>query len=157
MSEIPTVRQAVEMAVRAERIGQRFYTRVANRFENSPEVSEVFRMLAEDEQDHEERFEKLLAQVPEDPPEVQNEYGREEKLRAIAVSDLFSGALFEELDRVETVSDALIVGARFEENAMKYYDGLRDILGPSPELNALVAEEKRHLELLTRKIKQHVS
>lgn len=152
-----TPRKALELAVEAERIGEAYYQRVAARFADRPEIAAVFRKMAEDELDHQARFTALLRFTKPDPPDVENEYARNEKLRGLAVSAFYTGELFHRLDEVETVADALMMGAKFEEEAMKFYQGLRDVIGPGPEIDALVAEEKRHHELLTEQIKKHLS
>ena len=67
MLEELTVRKAVEFAVKTEELGNIFYTRLAKKFSEDTEISEIFSTLAKDELAHRKQFNELLEKVPEDP------------------------------------------------------------------------------------------
>ena len=45
----PTVLRTLELAIKTEQVGKRFYERTAKKFEDRPEVAAVFFKLAADE------------------------------------------------------------------------------------------------------------
>jgi len=54
----------IELAVTTERLGANFYKTLAKRFKENAEISELFSILAKDEEAHEAQFKTLLKKVP---------------------------------------------------------------------------------------------
>ena len=138
-------RRAVQLAVRIEEMGSELYRGLATRWESSPNLRGLFASLATDEVAHRERFRALLATAGgsrEDPGALLDE----ECLMAIASTSFFSeesGALGE-IARLTTEEQVLDKVFQFEKVTLLYYRGLRDVLGASPTLDAIIAEEKQH-------------
>jgi rubrerythrin len=151
-----TLNRTLELAVEIERVGMKFYERLARKFEHSPEVARVFRGLAEDEKEHENTFENLLEQVGEVDPEAEREYHRSDFLKAYARSEFFMSPELARVDEVETVADALRIGIKLELRTLLYYQGVRDEIGPSELLDAAIAEEKEHFMLLQDELLKHI-
>lgn len=146
MIKEPTIRKAVELAIQTEEVGIKFYQRIAKKFEERPEIAETFRRLSEDEKIHAARFRAILEEAPENPPHVQSEPERLEYLRAITVSEVFKGPAFKDLqDKVESMEDALAVALDFEKATLHVYLGLRDVVGDSESLEAVIREERAHI------------
>ena len=83
-----TLRKAIEFAITVEQMGHECYERLARRFSDDKEISEVFAVLAKDEVVHEKQLEKLLESVPaEEPQGYAEKYGY---LRAMSLSEFFS-------------------------------------------------------------------
>ena len=156
MDKDMTVSRTLELAVEIERIGMKFYERVAHKFEDKPEVARVFRDLAEDEKEHEDRFAGMLEEAGQDDPEAAREYERSDFLRAYAKSEFFRTPDLEEIGSVETVADALRIGIRLELRTLLYYQGVRDQIGPSDLLDAAIAEEKGHFMLLQDELLRNI-
>jgi rubrerythrin len=153
----PTVLRTLELAVKTEQVGRRFYERTAKKFENKPEVASVFLKLAADEEEHEETFTKLLDQAPPDDPAVASEYGRDEYLHALSISEFFITPDMKEIENVETIADAYRIGIKLELTVLLYYQAVRDVVGPSPVLEKIIEEEKSHFVLLEKELKKHLS
>jgi rubrerythrin len=59
-----SLRDGIELAVTTEKLGAEFYKTLAKRFQENAEISELFSMLAKDEEAHEAEFKTLLDKVP---------------------------------------------------------------------------------------------
>jgi rubrerythrin len=149
MSTDWTPKRAVDFALATEQLGERFYHRMANRFSEHPDVSQVFRQLAEDEDQHHQQFARLLEAV-EDDSAGQREYERQQVLRLEAQQQFFSRAAgpFANVDEVETPADALSCAFDFEKAAVEFYQSLQELLGHPPVLESIVRAEKEHVRTL---------
>jgi rubrerythrin len=141
-------RDALRMAIATERSGLEFYTRVTRRTRD-PRARGVFKKLAAEEREHlstlEKRYEQLIA--------------RDRTLEAQPTFLFFKGAasgLFaagaEELARVETDEQALLIGIQCERGSHEFFkrygERFEDSEGKQIFLE-FAAEEKTHLDLLT--------
>jgi rubrerythrin len=145
MLEDATPRKALEFAVATEKLGAQIYEKLAKRFEGSEELKELFTSLAKDEQAHEREFRALLDRLPADAGPVQ--YEQEQYLRAMAISDVFSDdkGISKNIDKITTREDALERALSLEKNTLMYYTALRDVVGTSEAVDAIIAAEKRHV------------
>ena len=146
MLEELTVRKSVEFAVKTEELGNIFYTRLAKKFSEDTEISEIFSMLAKDELTHRKQFNELLEKVPEDPG-VSSRDERMALLKIMSRSEFFMGesGLSSKLDEIETRDDALERAVRLEKDTLGYFQAMKDVLGDEPILNAIIKIEKSHL------------
>jgi len=144
MAEDFTLRESIQLAVTTEQLGQRFYEGLARKFAGDKVVAEVFARLAEDEEDHEKQFERLLDRVPqeENQPERFEAY---QFLRATAISEFFRKDYFSRLDEISTPAEALGKALEFEKTTFLYYQAIRDVLGESKELDAIIETERHHV------------
>ena len=152
MLEGLTPRKVVEFAITTEEIGARFYNRMARKFADETEVAQIFAQLARDEEAHQRQFTELLDQVP---PTFDDkaEYERVQYLRAMAISEFFSGTgPFHNADLVEDIAQALKQALDFEKAALGYYRALREEIGENPGLDGIIAAEKGHVARLMRVI-----
>jgi len=152
MTDTMTPRQAIEFAVRTEELGAKFYRTLAAKFSDQAELKEVFELLAKDEVAHENLFRRLLEKTPPDEgvstgPEFQY-------LRAMSLSQFFMGekGLKKKCKEIKDKGDAMILAFELEKATLHYYHAMKEVLGESDTLNAVIKAEKSHL----MKVMQHV-
>jgi len=146
-----TLRKAVELAVLTEQVGFEFYDMMAKKFAATEEVARIFTQLAKDERGHEARFAALLEKIPEDVIAGDSKEG-DQYLRALAYSTLLDKQAIAGYDKIEEASVALARALDFEKSTLAYYEAIRGVLGGSPVIDAIIAEERRHLINLFRVI-----
>ena len=107
MTDVMTLRQAIEFAVKTEELGAEFYRRLATKFSDQPELKEMFELLTNDEVMHRDQFRKLLEETPPDEgvstgPEFQY-------LRAMSLSQFFWGekGLNKKCNEIKNKTDAM--------------------------------------------------
>jgi len=147
MLEELTLRKAVEFAVTTEQLGNKFYNKMAKKFADDEELSEIFAMLAKDEMYHEKQFQSLLSEIPKDPG-VSSQDERWQFLKVMSLSEFFMGesGLFKKLDEVESREDALRRAFTLEKDTLGYYRAMEDIIGKNDTLTAVIEAEKKHLK-----------
>ncbi len=148
-----TLRKAVEFAVQTEEAGAIFYKKLARRFSEDREISDLFAELAKEEEAHTETFQRFLQEVPEETP-YKSQQERLAVLRAMAMSEFYLGedGLFKNQDKIETVKDALVRAYQLERNTLAYYLEIRELLGASDVIDAIVIAEERHMLQMAQRI-----
>ena len=146
MLKKPTLRSGIELAVTTEKLGASFYKTLAERYQDNAEISELFSMLAKDEEAHEAQFKALLSKVPAEEPEQKSEE-KYTYLAAAAMSDFFSGeeGPMKDIDKIKTRDDALARAFALEKASLLYYHAVQDVLGENEILKAIIRAEKSHL------------
>ena len=146
MLEELTLRKAVEFAVKTEELGNVFYTRMAKKFSDDKEISEIFSTLGKDELVHRKQFNQLLEKIPEDPG-VSSRDERMALLKIMSRSEFFMGesGLSSKLEEVKTREDALERAVRLEKDTLGYFQAMKDVLGDEPILDSVIKIEKSHL------------
>lgn len=144
-----SVRKAVELAAAIEERGEQTYRALAQRWAGAEGIRTLFEQFAGEEAAHGAGIRKLLATAPAEPASALDT----ETLRGIA-HGFFSdegwalGGIEQLDDRRQILGKVL----RFENATLHFYRGLQDVLGASPTLAALIAEEKRHVVELLRAV-----
>lgn len=148
-----TLRKSVDLAITAEQLGADNYRRLAEEFSERPEIAEIMRRLAADEQDHEMQFRSLLASVPADE-DVTPEDERYMYLIAAASTKFFAGDQSVTWDprEIKTPGDALSKALAFEKATVLFYQAIKDILRESEALEAIITAEKQHVVALIKVI-----
>ena len=141
-----TLRKAVEFAVKTEEAGAIFYKKLARRFADNREVKELFSSLAKEEEAHQATFQRFLQEVPDEVP-YKSQQERLAVLRAMAMSEFFLGedGLFKNLEKLTSVRDGLVRAYQLERNTLAYYLEIRELLGASDVIDAIVIAEERHM------------
>jgi len=141
-----SLRDGIELAVTTEKLGANFYQTLAKRFEENAEISELFSILAKDEEAHEAQFKALLKKVPagEKKPKSDREY---QLLTAAAMSEIFTGeeGPMKDIDKIKTRDDAFARAFALEKTSLFYYRAMQDCLGENEILKAIISAEKDHL------------
>jgi rubrerythrin len=142
--------KAVELAVAIEELGAWTYRALAARWGRSGELRALFGELGEDEAAHGETVRALLG----DARAVGGGPLDEQSLKAIArgffvADDGWALAGVAELERPDEVLEKVL---KFERATLNFYRGLRDVLGSTPALELMIAEERRHVAAITRRV-----
>jgi rubrerythrin len=150
MLEDLTLRKAVEFAITTEKLGAEIYEKLARRFADNAELKDLFATLAKDEVAHEREFKALLERLP--PEQGPLQYEKAQYLRAMAIADVFSEerGLRKNVDQISTREDALERALNLEKSTLLYYVAMKDALGPSEALEAIISAEKRHVINVTQ-------
>lgn len=144
MIEKLTPEACVEFAIRTEEIGARMYGDLAARFPSDPELRDLFAALAADEVEHGERFHALRARAGTGNKTISREQG--DYLLAMSMSEVFdTEKLANPVDAIRSREDALERALHLEKATLAYYQAMRDVLGPSDVLDALISVEKKHV------------
>lgn len=141
-----TLRSGIELAVTTKKIGADFYKTLAKKFEDNAEISELFSILAKDEEAHQAQFKALLAKVPADEGE-QEDAEKYQLLTAASMSQFFLGeeGAMKDIDKIKTRDDALARAFALEKASLFYYHAMEDTLGQDEILKAIISAEKSHL------------
>lgn len=148
-----TPRKAVEFAVFTEQEGREFYTRLAGRFADEPELAATFGLLARDEALHERQFRSLLERLPATSADAISAEDKE-YLRALSLSRFFGsdkGSLGSFADTANR-EDALVHAFETEKATVQFYDALDRVLGGHPVLASIISTERRHMVKLMKYI-----
>ena len=147
-----SIREAVEMAVRTEKLGVEFYTSMAGKFESERGLKDLFALLATMEMKHERVFTGLMEKIKDDVhfewEEAQNYF------RAMMQSQFFFGAgkSLPSMDGVTTALEAVDFAIGFEKETILYFLGIRDAVAEADRalVDEVMAEETRHIAMLTK-------
>ncbi len=149
----PTVQKSLELAAETERQGARFYSKMAKKFADEGDIAKAFEQLAADEVVHEKKFTDLLQGAPEDPI-TSHQFDRDQYLRAVAISEFIKAEHFADMDKIETVQEALNHAIGLEKSTLVFYYGLKDEVGDHDGLNAIIKEEKAHIVTLSKRLEE---
>jgi rubrerythrin len=144
-----SVREVIEMAVQTERLGQGFYTDMAERFGEDGGLKDLFGRLAAMEADHERTFTGLLAKTTGAEPEGWEEV--QPYFRAMAESEFFlgKGKSLDLMRRVDTVVAAVDFAIGFEKETALYYMALKGAVADGETVRRIIKEEINHVLWLT--------
>ena len=140
MEEI-TLKKTIETAIKAEELGISFYSELSKLFGKDTELKEMFELLAKDEVEHKRQFTELLKSVADEDVQI-NDVDKE-FMQGIDISKYFE--FMESVDTNVKPSAVLMRAYAFEKESVLYYSGIRDIIGSSLQLDAIIQLEKMHM------------
>jgi rubrerythrin len=145
-----SVREVVEQAVRAERLGYEFYTSMAERFEKNEGLKKLFETLAVKELVHEKTFLELKDMLGDEEPEAWDEIS--EYMRAIVESEFFLGRdkALPNLSHLQSPQDAVRFAMGFEKETLLYFYSLRDAVKEKDIVDEIINEERSHIMWLAK-------
>ncbi len=151
MIEEVTPKKCMEFAVATEELGSKFYKRLASKFSENKEISQIFARLAEDEQIHKKQFAELLKQAPSDEG-VSNSPEKRAYLTAMSISEFFSHSQgpFQDVDKMQNREDALRKALEFEKATLGFYRAVEDVLGANESITQVINAEKGHIIVLIK-------
>ena len=151
MIEDITLKGCMEFAVATEELGIRFYTRLATKFGDNKDISQIFHQLADDEQVHKRQFTELLREAPADEG-VSSSPEKREYLRAMSISEFFSHhhGPFQDVGKIQNRDDALQQALDFEKATLGFYKAVEDVLGAKELLTQVIDVEKSHVAVLMK-------
>ena len=151
MEEQLTVRQVVQVAIAAEVRGAELYRDLAKRFASEAEVGDAFTTLVRDEESHEAHFRGLQSKLPAgEKGALGSEQGQYLTALATAERLFFGSGMIARPERIKNTKDALERAYALERATLLYYHGMRDTLGRSEALDAIIEAEKSHLVQVMR-------
>jgi rubrerythrin len=143
-----TVKKVMKFAVVTEEMGAEYYASLAKKFSENKELADIFSRLADDERSHAAQFRGLAEEVPEDKIIAEDDGGVQ--MRAAVASQFFDRKELQQTDRIESKQDALTKALAFERSTLFYYQSLEDVLGKTPQIEALIQAEKSHMNNLMK-------
>lgn len=159
MSTIFDPSEVVQIAVRIEENGERFYRKMAAKFDD-PEVKELFLFLADEEIGHKDFYNNLFKQIKTfDPP---TEYAVEyyEFIQSYADEVMFNKEEFDNnISKIDNVISALNFAIDSELKAILYFSEMKMmVLKEKREfLENIIEEERSHFVKLSnmKKLKEN--
>ena len=151
-----SIREVVEQAVQAEKLGNEFYTKMAEKFHDKSELKKLFELLASHETKHGISFSNLKNKLADEEPEGWDEVTQ--YLRAIVDSEFFLGGnkCLSSREHVKTAAEAIDFALCFERETLLYYHALREALKEKEIIDAIIKEEKSHIVWLNNLRKNFV-
>lgn len=151
MIEDMSLKGCLEFAIATEELGNELYERLAAKFSNNKEISELFSRLAADEQVHNKQFAALLKNAPANEGSGATPEKRE-YLKAMSVSEFFSHhrGPFKDVDKIKDRDDALQMALDFEKATLGFYKAVEDFHGKENQLTQVIEAEKAHVIVLMK-------
>lgn len=151
-----SLREVVEQAIQTERLGEEFYTRMAERFHDNSELKKLFELLASHETRHGASFSQMREKIRDEQPEGWDEVTQ--YLKAVVDSEFFLGKdkCLPSLEHVGTALEAIDFALCFERETLLYYHTLREALKDKAIVDDIIREEKSHIVWLNNLRKSFV-
>lgn len=151
MIEDMSLKGCLEFAVATEEAGTEFYEKLAAKFGNNKEISELFSHLAADEQVHKNQFTAFLKKAPEEEG-VGETPEKRDYLKAMSVSEFFSHhrGPFKDVEKIQDRDDALQKALDFEKATLGFYKAVEDFHGKKDLLTQVIEAEKAHVIVLMK-------
>jgi len=142
-----SINEIIEMAVRTEVLGNRFYTSMARKFKKNAELVKLFTTLAAKEKTHEKTFLELKDMVSRSGPEPQDWDEVSNYLRAFVESEFFlgRGKSLPSMTGIRSVKNAVAFALGFEKETLLYFMELRKIVREKEVVDEVINEEKSHI------------
>lgn len=156
MPDLFNAREILEIAIRIEENGARFYRKAAN-FIDNPESKKLLLGLADMEDTHELTFRSFIK-------EMEGEQGSGDFIDPDGDAARYLGAVAggyvfpvtedpsDRLTGKETLSEIIDFAIGLEKDSVVYYLGVREIVPPAlgrERIDQIITEEMRHITLLT--------
>ncbi len=140
-----SIREVVEQAILTEQLGQEFYLKMAQKFQENNELKKLFELLAIHETKHGKSFSELMQKVKDEEPEGWDEVTL--YLKAIVDSEFFLGKdkCLPSLEHVKTAGEAIDFALCFERETLLYYYTLRETISEKDLIDKIIKEEKSHI------------
>jgi len=141
------ITEVIEMAVRTEILGYRFYTTMAKKFKKNAALVNLFTTLAAKEKMHEKTFSGLKDMVAKSGPEPVEWEEVSNYMRAFVESEFFLGRTksLPSMTRIRSVKDAVKFALGFEKETLLYFMELRKIVKEKEVVDEVINEEKSHI------------
>ena len=148
MANIFAGSEIVEVGIQIEKNGKDFYEALTGQ-SKSEKSREIFKFLAEQEEQHIHVFQDILKAVHQyEPPEsYPGEYFA--YMKALASEHIFTkeNKGKEIAGTVKTDAEAIDLGIKFEKESILFYEGMKKVVPENQikPVDALIAQENNHL------------
>ncbi len=146
MKQIFDPGEVIQIAVRIEENGEKFYRKMADQF-REPEIHELFEFLAEEEVSHKDFYDNLYAEFKTYDPPAEHQLEYFEYIKSFANDVMFSQKEFEKnLNSITEVKDALEIAINTELNAILYFHEMKGMVKKEKRdiLDKIISEERLH-------------
>jgi rubrerythrin len=145
-----SIDEIIEMAIRTETLGYQFYIGMAEKFRMNDGLAKLFTTLASKEKEHEKAFTGLKTTVAKQGTEPVEWDEVSNYLRAYVESEFFlgKGKALPSMDHLKTVQDAVKFALGFEKETLLYFYELRVLVKEKTIVDAVIQEEKSHIQWL---------
>jgi len=142
-----SIDEVLEMAVQTEKLGQKFYSGMADKFKKDNGLVKLFTTLASKEKVHENTFRELKDIVAKNGTEPVEWEEVTNYMRAFVESEFFLGGSksLPAMDHIKTVKDAVKFALGFEKETLLYFWELRSIVKEREVVDEVINEEKSHI------------
>ncbi len=145
-----TTREIIDMAIQIEKNGENYYREALKRT-TDPSLESLLLFLADQEYEHARWFEGLKKRVKASAPGSEGAEMDGTMLRRLVGSQRFS---LNDVDvsRLDSVKRLLDVAIELEKDTIVFYQMLQTFIDDPAtleDLNEIIAEENRHIELLS--------
>lgn len=138
-----------DIAVQIERNGEKAY-RQAGEDAADPAIAEIFYWMADEEKRHAQWFEEIESEKP-----ITEELVALEKMGRKLLQEMVADQTFsleqKRLNKVRDIQEMLAQSKLFESDTILFYEFLQGVIDDkeaSRQLDAIIAEERRHFEQL---------
>lgn len=145
-----TVADIRDIAIQIEENGEKAY-RQASREAADPEIARIFAWMA----DEEKRHARWFASIESDKPLTEEQQEIEEMGRGLLkemIADQTFSLEHKELLQIKTFEEMVSQAKAFEQDTVLFYQFIKGVLdneAAGRQIDLIIAEEQRHLELLT--------
>jgi len=153
MAMLFSIDEIAEMALEIERLGAAFYEEALDHVK-SEAVRDLFALLREEEEAHEEQFEEVIRSLREAPegPALDAEWT--EYVRALTESRVFpnQAAVQAAVAGITDEASALHLALQFERETILFFHEMKTAVSAEaiPILDALIEEERGHVRRLSQ-------
>ena len=145
-----TKSEIINIAIGIEESGFEFYKEAEN---TAPKgLKEVFRFLSKEELKHKEIFEEILRNLEKSKEIVINDEDYAQNVKTIGHIAVFKkNELKEKIGTLDTPDKIISFAIEMEISSINYYNLLLEVESEKnkPLLNQIIAEERKHLAMLT--------
>jgi rubrerythrin len=145
-----SIDEIMEMAIRTETLGYRFYSDMAGKFKKDDGLVKLFTTLASKEKVHERTFSDLKAKVAKQGAEPVEWEEVSNYMRAFVESEFFlgKGKALPSMDHLKTVKEVVKFAIGFEKETLLYFYELRSLVKEKEVVDEVINEEKSHIRWL---------
>jgi len=142
------ITEIIDLAIQIEKNGEKIY-RNALEVVSNPSVRALLQKLAEEEIQHVEWFSKLKQNVKPASDDPQLEEMGKSILKSVLGDQAFS---LKDVDfsKINRMDDLLTLAIEFERDTILFYEMIRPLIddaGAADQLDKIVAEENRHIQI----------
>jgi rubrerythrin len=143
--------EVIEMAIKTEESGQRFYATTAKKTK-SHKLSELFLFLAGEEKKHAKTFKKLYNTIKETPQSIPYDFDEiQQYLKAIIDSIFFLSGSSSYVSKLTTSQALLDFALAFEKDTLLFYLEITNLVKEKDKklVEKIIAQEKEHIRKLS--------
>ncbi len=143
--------EVIEIAVKIEETGEKFYSNTAKKTK-SKKLSELFQFLAGEEAKHAVTFRKLYHTIKETPYTLPYDFDEiQQYLRALIDSIFFLSSNTSYISKVTTPTALLNYALAFEKDTVLFYLEIINLVKEKDKklVDKIIAQEKGHISKLS--------